>query len=53
MGSLATVWTCLLRHHPQRPGTPVAELELALLSGAPLLLGVSLGVLGNQVLPTW
>eukprot|EP00887_Chlorella_sp_A99_P002784 scaffold6.g2784.t1 len=33
--------------------TPVADLEMALLAAPTLLLGVSVGVLGNAVLPSW
>ena len=43
----------LLRHNPLQHGTPLADLQAALLLCPPLLCGVTVGVLANRMLPDW
>jgi uncharacterized membrane protein YfcA len=43
----------LFRSHPWDPCRPLVDLDLALLLAPASLLGVSLGVLLNDLLPKW
>jgi len=52
-GSFVTMLFNLAMRHPWDPGRPLVDLDLALVLTPALLLGVSVGVLLNELLPTW
>ena len=52
-GALAGVAVLLTRTHPADPASPLIDLELAPVLTPSVLLGSSLGVLANLLLPSW
>ncbi|KIZ04589.1 hypothetical protein MNEG_3365 [Monoraphidium neglectum] len=52
-GSLVTTLFNLGMRHPWDPGRPLVDLDLALVLTPAMLLGVSVGVLLNDLVPTW
>ncbi|KAK9843827.1 hypothetical protein WJX81_007905 [Elliptochloris bilobata] len=52
-GAIAGVALSLRRRSPIDPSEPILDFPLALMLTPMLLLGVAVGVLGNNLLPTW